>query len=289
MGLPMTQNIPWEEDRKFRNESSHSVVSSKRSYVLLSLLTFGLFVTFRFSSKQKVKIHKRVTDGKYAEHVRHRPLIISGPSGVGKGTLIDKLLNFYNHQWYYYEDDESEFSVSDVHFKFSVSHTTRKPRPGEVDGVHYHFTNKEHMLQEIKEGKFIEYAEVHGNLYGTSYSSVQSVIDEGHIVILDIDVQGARKVQESDSIQYPLSIFIAPPSMSTLERRLRDRRTENEESIQRRIENARKEVEYGTKKGSFDEVVVNDDLELAFLSLRHILEERYPHLNTIPSDEHVEF
>ena len=236
-------------------------------FLVLSVLIFVKgFILSGASSDSKTVINSE-------NDIIHRPLLISGPSGVGKGTLIEKLMEFYN-------DDEG------LHFKFSVSHTTRKPRPGEQDGVHYHFTDRTQMMKDIKDGKFIEYAEVHGNLYGTSYATVQSLMEEGSIVILDIDINGARKVQEK--IQ-PLSIFVAPPSMEILERRLRDRRTETEDAIQKRIKNARSEVAYGTRPGTFDEVIVNDDLDFAFLTLRHILEERYPHINTVPFEQHVEF
>ena len=157
------------------------------------------------------------------------------------------------------------------------------PRPGEKDGVHYHFTAKEEMLKDIKDNKFIEHAEVHGNIYGTSYSSVTDVISKGRICILDIDVQGARRIKEDTTIIAPHFIFIAPPSMEILEKRLRDRGTETEENIQKRTANAQNELNYGLGRGNFHDIVINDDLNKAFLHLRLILEECYPHLNQVPS------
>jgi len=140
------------------------------------------------------------------------------------------------------------------------------------------------MLKAIQEkNQFIEHAEVHGNLYGTSYESVQNVIRQGKICILDIDIQGAKGVKEDTSLVPPHFIFIAPPSMEILEKRLRDRGTETEEALLKRIGNAQKEVAYGMVQGNFDDIVVNDDLDAAFLHLRQILEEWYPHLNQVLS------
>jgi guanylate kinase len=232
-----------------------------------------------------------IFNGNHHDPVAFRPLVVSGPSGVGKGTLINKLVEFYNHR---VDEmiDSHEFQVEDnqnIHelFGFSVSHTTRGPRPGEVEGIHYHFTNMETMKKSIQKHDFIEHAEVHGNLYGTSYESVQNVISSQRICILDIDVQGAKRVKEDSSLDMkPYFIFIAPPSMEILERRLRDRGTEKEDAVLRRIGNARSEVEYGTSEGNFDQIIVNDDLEITFLHLRQVLEEWYPHLNQIPSPSH---
>mmetsp|Transcript_7943 Transcript_7943/g.11687 ORF Transcript_7943/g.11687 Transcript_7943/m.11687 type:complete len:140 (+) Transcript_7943:233-652(+) len=137
------------------------------------------------------------------------------------------------------------------------------------------------MKQDIDTGKFIEHAEVHGNFYGTSYGAVQEVINAGKICILDIDIQGAKRVKESPAIQ-PHFVFIAPPSMTILEQRLRDRATETEEAIQKRIGNAQREVDYGITQGNFDEIVVNDDLDQAVLHLRQVLEHWYPHLSQVP-------
>ena len=134
-------------------------------------------------------------------------------------------------------------------------------REGEQDKVHYNFTTVDTIKKEIDEGKFIEYANVHGNYYGTSVAAVESVSSTGKICILDIDVQGVRNVKKSslDAIY----IFIAPPSMEELEKRLRGRGTETEEAVLKRIKNAKGELEYGTDK-NFDRVFTNDDLDKKF-------------------------
>ncbi|KAG8646752.1 hypothetical protein MANES_09G025300v8 [Manihot esculenta] len=181
-----------------------------------------------------------------------RPVVISGPSGVGKGTLISMLMK--------------EFPSM---FGFSVSHTTRAPRGMEKDGVHYHFTERSVMEKDIKDGKFLEFASVHGNLYGTSIEAVEVVADEGKRCILDIDVQGARSVRASslDAI----FIFICPPSMDELEKRLRARGTEAEEQILKRLRNAEVEMEQGKSSGVFDHICYNDKLEDCYDNLKKLL------------------
>eukprot|EP00968_Pinguiococcus_pyrenoidosus_P016510 scaffold1596_cov302-Pinguiococcus_pyrenoidosus.AAC.79 len=172
-------------------------------------------------------------------------------------------------------------------FGFSVSHTTRDPRPGEEDGVHYHFTTVESIKEEIAAGMFIEHAEVHGNFYGTSKRAVESVAAKGRICILDIDIQGVRQVKESSLDPYYL--FIAPPkaledkdaSLAMLEERLRGRGTETEDKIQKRMGNARGEMDYGLEDGNMDKIITNDDLEEATASLQTLFNEWYPHLQSL--------
>jgi guanylate kinase len=166
---------------------------------------------------------------------------------------------------------------------FSVSHTTRKPREGEIDGTHYNFTSVEAIQQEIAQGKFIEYAEVHGNYYGTSVSAVESVQSQGRICILDIDVQGVQNVKKSSL--NPLYIFIAPPSMEELEKRLRGRGTEKEEDIQKRLKNAANELDYGQRAGNFDRVFINADLKATFDDLAEAFRSWYPQLDEVAPDD----
>ncbi|KAF8927646.1 P-loop containing nucleoside triphosphate hydrolase protein [Dissophora ornata] len=178
-----------------------------------------------------------------------RPIVISGPSGSGKSTLIALLFQ--------------EFPQA---FGFSVSHTTRKPRPGEKDGIAYHFISKDAMEKLVDQDRFLEHAIFSGNHYGTSKTAVQDVIDHGKVCLLDIDLQGVRRVRESGlPARY---IFVRPKSLRTLEERLRGRGTETEEAIQKRLETARAEWEYGMDPANFDYVVVNDQLERAYTDLR---------------------
>lgn len=181
-----------------------------------------------------------------------KPIVISGPSGVGKGTLISKLM--------------MEFPST---FGFSVSHTTRAPREKEINGVHYHFTERSEMEKDIQDGKFLEYALVHGNLYGTSIEAVEVVSDDRKRCILDIDVQGATSVRSS--ALEALFIFICPPSDEELEKRLRARGTENEDQVQKRLRNAKLELERGKSPGLFDHILVNDDLEACYQNLKKLL------------------
>jgi len=190
-----------------------------------------------------------------------RPIVICGPSGAGKGTLVESLLKSY-------PDDQ---------FGFSVSHTTRKPRDGEIDGLHYNFASVEEMKKDIDSGKFIEYAAVHGNFYGTSFEAVKTIQSQNRVCILDIDVKhGVRNVKRSSL--HPYYIFIAPPSMEDLEARLRGRGTENEDDIQKRLKHAAEEMKHG-KEGNFDKYLVNDDLASASKELSETVKSWYPHLS----------
>eukprot|EP00747_Dinoflagellata_sp_TGD_P196277 gnl/TRDRNA2_/TRDRNA2_66155_c0_seq1.p1 gnl/TRDRNA2_/TRDRNA2_66155_c0~~gnl/TRDRNA2_/TRDRNA2_66155_c0_seq1.p1 ORF type:complete len:675 (-),score=184.51 gnl/TRDRNA2_/TRDRNA2_66155_c0_seq1:58-2082(-) len=187
------------------------------------------------------------------------PLVICGPSGVGKGTLIKRLMETFPDK-----------------FGFSVSHTTRAPRPGEEDGKDYHFAKLEQMKVDVESGdKFIESAHVHGNIYGTSKAAVEDVRGRKQICILDIDVQGVKQVKEKSVWKETRFVFVAPPSFETLETRLRGRGTETEEKIQTRLKNARAELDYGQSEGTFDKVLVNDDLVVAEKELFSKLREWY--------------
>ncbi|XP_029381512.1 guanylate kinase [Echeneis naucrates] len=183
-----------------------------------------------------------------------RPVVLSGPSGAGKSTLLKKLMKEYDNV-----------------FGFSVSHTTRNPRPGEEDGKDYHYVTREVMQASIDNGDFIENAEFSGNLYGTSKAAVQDVQAKNLICILDIDMQGVKNIKCTDL--NPIYISIQPPSMALLEKRLRDRNTESEESLCRRLNAARVEMEFSKEPGVFDVVIVNDKLEDAYGKLREALVE----------------
>ena len=176
-------------------------------------------------------------------------LVISGPSGTGKGTLIKRLM----------EEDPT--------LVFSVSATTRAPRPGEIDGVHYHFVTNEQYDQLVAENAFVEYATVHGNRYGTLRSEVYERLQRGENVVLDIDVQGALNVIASEKEK--VSIFILPPSMKELRERLTGRGTETEEAVERRLHNAVWEI---SQKDRYEYKVINDDLEACVHTLQAIIE-----------------
>ncbi|XP_053668995.1 guanylate kinase [Anopheles marshallii] len=182
-----------------------------------------------------------------------RPLVICGPSGSGKSTLLKKLFK--------------EFPDT---FGFSVSHTTRKPRPGEENGIHYHFVSVEEMQSAIEKGEFIETAVFSGNMYGTSKKAVENVQHQGKVCVLDIEIEGVKQIRNSDRLN-PLLVFVNPPSIEELERRLRGRQTETEESLQKRLNTARKEIEYGTEPGNFDVVVQNNNLKQAYEDLRNFI------------------
>ncbi|XP_076284416.1 guanylate kinase isoform X2 [Lasioglossum baleicum] len=183
-----------------------------------------------------------------------RPLVLCGPSGSGKSTLIKKLFEDYPDT-----------------YGFSVSHTTRKPRPGEEHAKHYYFTTKEKMEKQIELGEFLETATFSGNLYGTSKKAVEDVQREGKICILDIEMQGVKQVKQSSL--NPLYVFIKPPSMDELERRLRNRQTETEEALKNRLSIAGTEIEYGEKPGNFDLIIVNDDFSKAYEKLKEFINE----------------
>jgi guanylate kinase len=190
---------------------------------------------------------------------RLTPIVFAGPSGVGKGTVIKALQDKY----------------PDV-FGFSVSHTTRAPRAGEEHGVHYYFSTKEDMVAGIARNEFVESANVHTNMYGTSIMAVEQVQSKGKICLLDIDIQGCQSVKKS-SITCKF-VFIMPPSKEELEKRLRGRGTETEEKIQVRLNNSAKEIEYGEAEGNFDLVVKNDDLDRCLGEISKTFAEWYPEL-----------
>jgi guanylate kinase len=175
-------------------------------------------------------------------------LIVSSPSGAGKTTLCNRL--------------RAEFPQ----LRFSVSHTTRKPRPTEVDGREYHFTDKESFTRMIDENAFAEWAHVHGNLYGTSLSEIEVARKTANGVLFDVDYQGARQIKARTP--EAVGVFILPPSLAELERRLRGRGTEDESTTLRRLQAAKGEIEH---YGFFDYVIVNDDIQRAYDNLRAVV------------------
>ena len=177
-----------------------------------------------------------------------KTFIISGPSGVGKSTVLRELLRD--------RDD----------LYFSISATTRAPREGEIDGVHYHFINVDRFREMIQEDEFLEYAEYVGNFYGTPKAPVEKWLEEGHDVVLEIEVQGGRQIKKvaPDCV----SLFILPPSLKVLEKRLRGRGTETEEVIEKRLAAAADEIRCVK---DYDYAVINDTVEQAVLDIEAIL------------------
>lgn len=177
-----------------------------------------------------------------------KTFIISGPSGVGKSTVLKEL----------FQDRDDLY--------FSVSATTRPPRPGEIDGVHYHFTDVDEFRKMISKDAFLEYAEYVGNFYGTPKKFVDAAMDQGRDVILDIEIQGAQQVcaKRPETVR----IFIAPPSWAELERRLTDRGTDDEDKVQKRLLRAKVELKMADR---YDYFVVNDTVDNAVFQLKSIL------------------
>jgi guanylate kinase len=175
-------------------------------------------------------------------------LILSSPSGAGKTTLKDRIL------------------ARHPELRFSVSHTTRKPRPNEVDGREYHFVDRAAFVEMQMAGAFAEWAEVHGNLYGTSLREIELARSTHRGVVFDIDHQGARQIKAT--LPDAVSVFVLPPSMQELSRRLRSRASDDEEVVRKRLENARWEIAH---YAFFDYIVVNDRLDSAVATLEAVV------------------
>lgn len=174
--------------------------------------------------------------------------VVSAPSGGGKSAVLERLLGRIEE------------------FAYSVSVTSRAPRPGEKDGKNYHFVTDDEFRRMIGLNEFYEWAEVHGNYYGTRKSVVEEVLAAGNDLVMDIDVQGACQVKSKkpDAV----TIFLLPPSMAMLEKRLRGRHSDDEEAIQLRLRNAATEI---AQHGLFDYVIVNDDLDRTVAALREVI------------------
>lgn len=234
--------------------------------LLVSSTFTAAFVTNRACSRalavrnRKVYVWARDEERKLYEgaDITGKSLILCGPSGAGKGAIMDELM---------LRDPGT--------YELCVSHTSRQPRPGEINGTHYHFVSKESMSKEIKRNersstvdssaltyKFLECAEVHGNFYGTSANSVRNIHEKGLIAILDIDTLGVQGIHELDILPAKY-VFVAPPSLDELESRLRTRGTETEDQIELRLRNAVSQMEFGINSEIFDYILENDNLQVA--------------------------
>lgn len=182
------------------------------------------------------------------QHLPGNLFILSAPSGAGKSSLIHALLGKH------------------ADMKLSVSHTTRAPRAGEVDGVHYHFVSVEQFKALIAEDAFLEWAEVFGNFYGTSKHAIADLLAQGIDVFLDIDWQGARQIRPQ--VPGVISVFILPPSVVELERRLNQRGTDSAEVIAKRMQQARSEMSHA---GEYDYMLINDQFQSCFEDFCHVV------------------
>ena len=180
--------------------------------------------------------------------MKNRLFVISGSSGVGKGTVL------------------KEFLAQNPSFVLSVSCTTRLPREGEIDGVNYFYVSKEDFLRSVENNEFLEWAEFAQNLYGTKKSFVQKCFDEGKNVILELETTGALNIKKQ--IPESVLVFIAPPSLEVLEARLRGRHTEDEAAIQKRMAEVKEEIE---RAKFYDYTILNDSVENAVQSLQNIV------------------
>lgn len=201
------------------------------------------------------------------DHRRPLLFVLSSPSGAGKSTLSRRLLA-----------EQKDITMS-------VSATTRAPRTGEVDGEHYHFLDQDRFQHLIAEDAFLEYAEVHGNFYGTLKSEVDAAFARGHDVLFDIDWQGTQQIRgQTQSAGALVSLFILPPSLDELERRLRTRAQDSDDVVQRRMGKARDEISHWAE---YDYVLMNDDLGTCFADVSKILDtermraERRPGLKDV--------
>tara|TARA_B100000214_G_scaffold374825_1_gene358795 strand:- start:432 stop:1001 length:570 start_codon:yes stop_codon:yes gene_type:complete len=174
--------------------------------------------------------------------------VLTGPSGVGKGTIVRKILENHSDIW------------------LSISATTREPRSGEIDGEHYFFLERSDFQEIIDSGGFLEWAQFSNNFYGTPKKFVNEKIGEGINVLLEIEVEGARQIRKN--FPEALQIFLAPPNLSELEKRIRGRGTEKEESIRDRLAIANKEI---NAKKEFDAVVINKDIDIAFKEIEGLM------------------
>ncbi len=177
-------------------------------------------------------------------------IILSSPSGAGKSTLARRLMDW------------------DPSLRFSVSATTRPPRPGEVDGQHYHFTTHEDFRALVAQGQMLEHAEVFGNLYGSPRAPVEAAMEEGRDTLFDVDWQGGQQIRASPLGGHVVSIFVLPPSLPELERRLRARGQDSDAVIAGRMLKSRAEISHWAE---YDYVLINDDLDETDARLRAIL------------------
>lgn len=209
---------------------------------------------------KKVKVSQAANSIKKSSKDKVKPLVICGPSGAGKSELIKSLVDGYPQ-----------------YFSYSVSHTTRKQRDHEIDGVQYWFCTEDQMKLDIDKGRYFEHAYIRGAYYGTTYQAIEDTQFNDKICLIDIDTQGVQNVKASDlKCKY---MFIAPASIENLEANLRRREYETEETIDKRLGLARGEIAYGMEKDNFDAVVVVNTVDQGFDDAINLISEWYPDFN----------
>jgi len=205
-------------------------------------------------------IIKKNTTIQISNFKNYKPTIICGPSGVGKGTLLQHLIQQYPS-----------------YFSLKISHTSRQPRPGEMHGVHYHFVEYDEFVRGIENEEFVEHAKVHGNYYGTHKNSVHNIIKHNKIGLLELDIMGAVNMKNIPNIPANYLFIDITGGLDTLQARLLKRGTESKEQIDRRLQTAKNEYQFlADNPAFFDYILKNDDLELAKKELISILQKWYP-------------
>jgi guanylate kinase len=204
---------------------------------------------------ERAKASHRLTPMNTVPPQDRRPVVISGPSGVGKGTLCKML-----------------FKAHPGTFASTVSCTTRKPRPGEIEGKDYFFVSRQEFSTLVSQNAFVEHAVFSGHNYGTSKKMIADLIASGLIVVLDIEMQGVQQMQSDPGVEARY-VFVKPLNYETLEERLRSRSTESEEDIQKRLAQAKIELDYADKPGVHDRIIVNDDLSTAYAEFEEFVFE----------------
>ena len=227
--------------------------------IVLAVLAVTFLVFVKTSSNPVAKFLSKKIFGNPNKFKKKKLdcVVLSGPSGVGKGTIIEKL--------------KSEYPGG---FAFSVSHTTRAPRDGETDGKEYHFTTKEKFEAMIAADEFIEYAQVHGNYYGTSKAALQAVTQTGAVALVEIDVQGAKKLKSkiSSTTLSCIFLFLKAPSLDELRSRITKRGKETPEKIEIRLKTAEEELKFIEQNESlYDRVIVNKDLDETYGRVKRVL------------------
>ncbi|CAN8076163.1 unnamed protein product [Agarophyton chilense] len=209
------------------------------------------------AARQIKRLQQDADDATQTETLISKPVFVfAGPSGVGKSTLIHKLMD--------------EFPLK---FQYSVSHTTREPRSNELDGEDYIFITHQEFEDMIKSNRFVEYAHVHGQYYGTSYDAVKAVLEKQTFCVLDLDIQGVEALRNKADLSWqPIFVWIAPPNVSALEDRLKNRGTETSQTMKTRLTTAMREMSFAATSNIFDLTIINDNLDEAYAQLHKFIE-----------------